>query len=218
MFVRLWMAENPTTISTTTSVQKARLLMQDIAVRRLPVVNEENQLVGIVSTTDIYNALPSSIDGSSAGSALVFSESTSVGDIMTPDPMWVGAMTPLELVAKRMRQHKVGAMPVLDNNELVGIITESDIFRAFMEIFAVNEDGVRVEIIMGKTSDEFYDLLGVLRRYGVLILSMSIHHNYGKNQRLITMKIDGEDLEYAFNAARKLGVQINYIQDDSEDF
>ena len=218
MFVRLWMTENPSTITTTTSVEKARSRMKEISARRLPVVNKENELVGIVSTTDIYNALPSFVDGSSAGSAVAFSESTTVGEIMTPDPMSVGPMTPLELVAKRMRQHKVGAMPVLSNGELVGIITESDIFRAFMELFGANEEGVRVEIIMGKDSEAFYDLFAVLRRHGVLIIAISIHHNYGKNQRLITMKIDGEELEYALNATRKLGVQINFIQDEGEDF
>ncbi|MCP3890714.1 MAG: CBS domain-containing protein [Desulfobulbaceae bacterium] len=217
MFVRLWMTENPISIKVEQSVAEAQLCLQENSIRRLPVVDESHQLVGIVSLQDISNVLPSVVDGSSAGSQVVFAESTTVAEIMTPNPMWVELMTPLETVARRMRKHKVGGMPVLDDGTLVGIITESDIFLAFMEVLGVNEEGMRVEMIISKKSKDFYDIIGILKRYGVSIFALSIHHSYGKNQRLLTMRIMGEELDDTLKALRKSGVQINRIQEESDE-
>ena len=218
MFVRLWMTENPITIITTESVATAQAVMEENGIRRLPVVDNAGELKGIVSVKDVYNALPSIVDGSSAGSGTTFSEGTSVAEIMTSGPMSVGSMTPLETVAKRMRQHKVGAMPVLDNGELIGIITESDIFRAFIEVFGGNEDGIRVEMIMRQESEDFYGILNILKRYGMSVIALTIHNNFGKNQRLLTLKITGEEFESTLVALRKFGVQVNFIQGVEDDF
>lgn len=218
MFVRLWMTEKPITIITTQSVATAKTVMEENGIRRLPVVDHEGQLKGIVSVKDVFNALPSIVDGSSAGSGSTFSEETTVAEIMTADPMSVGLMTPLETVAKRMRQHKVGSMPVLDDGELIGIITESDIFRAFMEVLGGNEDGIRVEMIMSQKSEDFYDILNILKRYGMIVVALTIHNNFGKNQRLLTLKLKGEEFDTTLTALRKFGVQVNFIEGVADSF
>ena len=218
MFVKLWMTKDPVTVKVDQPVAAANLCLQENRIRRIPVVNDTEQLIGIVSREDIFNVMPSAVDGSSAGSQSLFAESTKVSEIMTPNPMFVEPMTSLETVAKSMRKHKIGGMPVVENDTLVGIITESDIFLAFMEILGVNQDGVRIEMIISKKTEDFYTILEIFKRYKISILAVTFHNDYGPKQRLLTMKITGDELDSTLNALRKSGVQINSIQEEDNAF
>lgn len=212
MFVRLWMSKDPIVVSIDQSVAEAQQCLQENSIRRIPVVDGDNKLVGIISREDIYNVLPSVIDGSSAGISANFSESTKVAEIMTAKPMYVEPMTSLETVAKRMRKHKVGGMPVLEDGHLVGIITESDIFLAFMEILGVGDETTRVEMLIGKSSKELYQIFEIFKRHKMDVHTIAIHNDYSKSQRLLTVRIVGESLNSSLEALRKAGVQINRIQ------
>lgn len=215
MFVRLWMTKNPITVTVDQSVAEAKHCLQEQKIRRIPVVSDKGDLVGIVSREDIYRAMPSVVDGSSAGSEMLFADSTKVSEVMTLNPMFVDPMTSLETVAMRMRKHKVGGMPVVEDGSLIGIITESDIFLAFMDILGIKEEGVRIEVIISKKRENFYTLLEILKRYRVSVRTISIHNDFSQNQRLLTLKIKGEELESTFDALRKSGAQINSIKQES---
>lgn len=210
MFVRLWMTTKLITIGPEQSVIEAQRCMQDNHIRRLPVVDADGTLVGIVSQGDILNFLPSAFDGSSRGS---LADSTKVGDIMTCSPMCVNPLTPLETVAQLMRQHKIGGMPVMDdNNMLVGIITESNIFSAFMEVLGAGGDGARIEMIIGKESRALYAVMDIFKRYDISVQAITVHHDFGENKRLLTIRVRGEELDEMIDALRRSGAQINRIQ------
>lgn len=212
MFVRLWMTTELITISPDRSVVEAQVCLQQHRIRRIPVVDEEDQLVGIVSQRDILNFLPSILDGSSAGSGSV-AGTTRVGNIMTCNPMCVNPLTPLETVAQLMRQHKIGGMPVIEENgRLVGIITESNIFSAFMEVLGAGSDGARIEMIIGKESRDLYAVMDIFKRYDIIVQAITVHHGFGENKRLLTIRVLGEELDDMLDALRRSGAQINRIQ------
>lgn len=213
MFVKLWMSKRPlVTINQEQSVVEAHTCLLQHRIRRLPVIDGDGTLVGIVSQKDILNFLPSMVDGSSAGTSSL-AGSTRVGDIMARAPMCVTPLTPLETVAQLMRQHKIGGMPVVDDaGALAGIITESDIFAAFMEVLGAGGEGARIEMIIGKESRDLYSVMDIFRRYEVFVQAITVHHGFGENKRLLTIRVLGEELDDMLDALRRSGVQINRIQ------
>ncbi len=212
MFVKLWMTSAPITINQKQTVAEAHACLQENTIRRIPVIDDNKALIGIVSQQDIINALPSVVDGSSVGSPSFLAQSTTIEDIMTHNPMWVAPDTPLESVAQRMRQHKIGGMPVLEDGKLVGIITESDVFSAFVEVLGAGEEGARIEMIIGKKSSDLYDIIDIFRRYDMSIQAITIHDGFSGTQRLVTLRVMGDELDDMLDALRSSGTQINRIQ------
>lgn len=213
MFVRLWMTKEPLiTISPAETLGQAHTVLQQNRIRRIPVVSDAGELLGIVSQRDILNFLPSIIDGSSAGSQSL-AAATPVADIMARNPMCVHPLTPLETVAQLMRQHKIGGMPVVEESgKLVGIITESDIFAAFMEVLGAGGDGARIEMIIGKESRDLYNVMDIFRRYDIFVQAITVHHGFGENKRLLTIRVLGDELDSMLDALRRSGARINRIQ------
>ena len=126
--VKEWMTRNPITIAEDTSLTEASRLMKDNDIRRLPVV-EHGKLVGIVTWGDIREA-----SASDATSLTVFElgyllRELQVDRFMTRHPITVTPTTPISRAAQLMLEHKIGGLPVVENGKLVGILTESDIFR-----------------------------------------------------------------------------------------
>jgi acetoin utilization protein AcuB len=123
MLVRNRMSRPALTVRQDADFQKALALMQERKLRRLPVVDERNRLVGIVVERDLLLA------------AMRYLQSrVEVGDIMTRDVLTVRPDTDLVEVARTMLERKIGGLPVLEDGQVVGIITESDIFRRFVEL------------------------------------------------------------------------------------
>lgn len=117
-----WMTANPATAQEDMSLMGAYYLMQQRDVRRLPVV-ENGRLIGIVTRSDIQQQIPWNQDQMFGLAGRV------VGEIMTRDPLTVGPNQTLKDAAALMRTSHVSGLPVVENGQLVGIITESDIFR-----------------------------------------------------------------------------------------
>jgi acetoin utilization protein AcuB len=216
MFVKLWMNTSPITITANQTIAEAQSCMQENRIRRLPVVDQEGRLVGILSRQDIADALPSTIEGGKTEASSLLASTTTVEAIMAGSPLVAEPMTPLETVAQRMRKHKVGAMPVVQDGKLVGIITESDIFSAFMTVLGAGGEGARIEMIIGKTSRSLYDAMEICKRYHMLIQAITVHHNYGENQQLLTIRVMGDELADMLAALRKSGAKINRIIEEDE--
>jgi acetoin utilization protein AcuB len=126
--VKDWMTRNPITITEDTSLTEASRLMKDNDIRRLPVV-EHGKVVGIVTWGDIREA-----SASNATSLTVFElgyllKKLQVDRFMTRHPITVTPTTPISRAAQLMLEYKIGGLPVVENGKLVGILTESDIFR-----------------------------------------------------------------------------------------
>ncbi|MBN2470299.1 MAG: CBS domain-containing protein [Anaerolineae bacterium] len=134
--VRDWMTSEVIMVSSSCTLPDAYWLMLEHDIRRLPVV-DDGTLVGIVTLNDLRHPNIASIGGFVAGLDIIhINENLSrlpVQQLMTKNPHTVGPEASLLDAARLMLKHRVSALPVLEAGRLVGIITESDIFRAFVE-------------------------------------------------------------------------------------
>ena len=134
-----WMRENPVTITPDATLATARELMSENEVRRLPVV-ERGELIGILTNSDILRQLPSTVDASAVDEGdddtrLLLTQRT-VREVMTYSPMTINPSATIQEAAERMLEAQVSGLPVVRNGKVIGIITESDIFRLVVESWA----------------------------------------------------------------------------------
>lgn len=126
--VRNWMTPNPITITPQTTLPEAHRLMNEHNVRRLPVVNK-GKLVGIVTRGDVREAQASDATTLSVYELNYLLDQIPAKEFMAYEPITVSADAPIGEAARRMLQHKIGGLPVVEYGELVGIITETDLCR-----------------------------------------------------------------------------------------
>jgi Predicted transcriptional regulator, contains C-terminal CBS domains len=161
MFVGMWMVKDLLTIKPESPLGDIASLMARHRIRRLPVVAEDHALLGIVSYSDVLHAFPPDINPFSAVAEDDLhrlgedSRGLTARDIMHPNPLSIASTDPIEKAALLMRDKKIGALPVMDNHRLVGLITESDLFRAFSALFDTREAGVRITFDISSGEDVF---------------------------------------------------------------
>ncbi len=133
MLIRQIMTANPTTVGPQDVLRTAIEKMASVGCRRLPVV-EQGRLVGIVADLDIRQALNSPIVLHERWQDEDLIEAAPVQACMTFDPVTVTPQTPVIEAAQLMRNRKIGGLPVLDEGRLVGIVTETDMLDALIEL------------------------------------------------------------------------------------
>jgi len=126
MLVREWMTSPAIMVPPTMEAQEALDLMAELHFRRFPV-EQDGRIVGIVTRGDLEAKL--------GWDRLAWRRlDRRVGDAMTPSPFTVGPEDPLEKAVDLMLQHRIGGIPVVDHEKVVGIVTETDVFRAFVQV------------------------------------------------------------------------------------
>ena len=146
MFVREYMTHNPVTITADVSVPQALRLMRDKKIRRLPVLDRRDKLVGIVSDRDLLHASPSPATSLSVWEMNELMGKLKVKEVMTREVITVSEELPIEEAALIMADHKIGGLPVMREQTLAGIITETDLFKALLELLGGRRPGVRVTV------------------------------------------------------------------------
>lgn len=217
MFIKLWMQERVRTIESDTPIGQAKDILDQADFRHLPVM-QENKLIGILSQTDINRALPSAADSSLSPENVLIATQAHVSAFMSQNPITTTPMAPLEDVALLMRRFKVGAIPVLEEEELVGIITETDIFQAFIEMSGVGDPGARIELCIASNGTALYAVTDICKKFNMRLNAMSIYKNFSEEQQLITIRVNGEDLDALVNALWDSGAKVNrVIRSETED-
>lgn len=144
MLVREQMTTAPATIAPEATVPDALALMHERKVRRLPVLDSKKRLVGIVSDKDLLYASPSPATSLNIWEIHSLMSKITVASVMTKGVVTIGEDTPIEEAARIMADKKIGGIPVMRGEDMVGIITETDVFTAFAELFGGRKRGVRV--------------------------------------------------------------------------
>lgn len=147
MFVSMWMSKDLITANPEDSVSSIAELMRKHRIRRVPIVNDcdTQKLLGIVSHTDVMHAFPLEVEPSSAAAYAVESvQKRSAAEVMTANPVATTPDAPIESAAQLMRDRKIGALPVVHDGRLMGLITESDIFQAFVSMMHPAKASVRI--------------------------------------------------------------------------
>jgi acetoin utilization protein AcuB len=145
MLVRERMTRNPVLCSSDLPVTEAFALMKKERIRRMPVVDKHGKLVGIVSDKDLLRVTPSPATTLSAYEIPYLLSRVKVSDVMTKKVITVSEDTPIEDAARIMVDNKIGGLPVVNDDTVVaGIITETDIFKTFLELLGARKPGVRI--------------------------------------------------------------------------
>jgi acetoin utilization protein AcuB len=144
MLVRERMSQKPITITPDVSVTDALRLMHERKIRRLPVVDSHGKLVGIVSDQDLLYASPSPVSSLSVWEMNYLLAKLKIEEVMTRKVITITEDTPLEEAARIMADNKIGGLPVVRGDKLVGIVTETDLFKIFLELLGGRQSGVRV--------------------------------------------------------------------------
>ncbi|MFB3926816.1 MAG: CBS domain-containing protein [Syntrophales bacterium] len=198
MLVRYWMTESPWFAIEDMTLDEALGIMRRNRVRRLPVVRGK-KLIGIVALSDLYryieprNQGKASLPEDQAGKL----HNIRVGEVMTHSPFTCERNTSLEEVGALMRRKKIGAVPVVDRDELVGIITESDILGALASIARMGSDGRRIcfRIPVAKKMETFYEIVSLCEKNRLEILTLLTHPIQGNASHLVMLRVRGDRVE-----------------------
>ena len=133
-------------ISPDTTIAHAADMMREQKLHRLPVI-ENDQLVGLVTEGTIAEASPSKATSLSIYEMNYLLNKTKVGDVMIRDVVTISQFASLEDATYLMLKNKIGILPVVDNEQLYGVITDRDIFKAFLEVSGYGEEGVRLRFV-----------------------------------------------------------------------
>ena len=146
MAVKDFMTRKVVYISPNTTIAHAADMMREQKLHRLPVI-ENYQLVGLVTEGTIAEASPSKATSLSIYEMNYLLNKTKVGDVMIRDVVTISQFASLEDATYLMLKNKIGILPVVDNEQLYGVITDRDIFKAFLEVSGYGEEGVRLRFV-----------------------------------------------------------------------
>jgi acetoin utilization protein AcuB len=193
MLVYERMSRHPLIVSSDTPVDAALKRMREEKVRRFPVVEDESKVVGIVSEKDLLYAAPSPATSLSIYELHYLLSRITVEQVMTRNVITVEETDPLEEAARIMVDNKVGGLPVLREGKLVGIITETDIFKTFMEMLGARNQGLRLTLLCPEQRGQLAALTGAAAELGGNIISLGTFWGKDAASAIVTMKVVGVD-------------------------
>jgi acetoin utilization protein AcuB len=176
------------TVSPDMPINNALDLMKREHIRRTPVVTE-GKLVGIVSDKDLLNASPSPATSLSIWEMNFLLSKVTVKDVMTIDVLTITEDTPIEEAARIMADNKIGGLPVLRGDQVVGIITETDLFKIFLEFMGAREHGVRATLLITEKPGQLATLTKTLTDMGGNFIAFGQFVGTNSSNRLVTFKI-----------------------------
>jgi acetoin utilization protein AcuB len=172
-------------------IMEALNLMKKEHIRRLPVVDKRGRLVGIVSEQDLLQAAPSSATSLSVWEVNYLIGKVIVKEVMSKDLITIAEDTPLEEAARTMVDNKIGGLPVVRDREVVGIITETDLFKIFLELLGAREPGVRLACLVPNIPGELAQLTKAIFDAGGNVLTLGTFLGESSENREITLKVAG---------------------------
>jgi acetoin utilization protein AcuB len=179
-------------------------LMQKENIRRLPVVDREGSLIGMVSEREILQASPSQATSLSIWELNYLMAKISVDEIMTKEVITVEADTPLEEAALLMADHKIGGLPVMKDGKMVGIVTETDLFKVFLELMGARDPGVRLAVLVRNVPGELAHLTKAFLDLHGNIVAMGTTSGEDTSTGEITIKVEGVSQEDLLEAVKPL--------------
>ncbi len=173
MLVKKWMTTDVTTIDEDTSMMKASVIMKEKKIRSLPVVDKKGKLVGIVSDRDLRAAAPSKATTLDVYELNYLLSTMKIKDIMTQNVVFVRPDETVEFAAILMLENKISALPVLnDKDDLVGIVTQTDIFKVLIHIVGIYTAGIQFAFSLEDRPGSIKEVADVIRAYGGRIVSI----------------------------------------------
>jgi len=187
MLVRDCMTANPISVHPESDPLAAIALCRAARIRRLPVVNTQGQVVGIITRNDLELFL------SKAPSPGILKRQHRVEQIMVTPVITVSSEYPIEEAARLMVEHKVGSLPVVENGRLVGIITETDIFKQFVEILGGDAEALRLTVMVADVPGQLAKIVNAVAALSANIRSLVISRCEDPGSCLVTLWVEEAD-------------------------
>jgi len=195
MLVGERMSKPVITIRPETPMPEALDLMRKEHIRRLPVVNKHGELVGIVTEADLLRASPSEATSLSIYEVTYLLSKLTVDRIMTKKVITTTEDTPVEEAARVMADNKFSGLPVMRGKELVGIITESNLFRIFLELLGARRAGIRVTVSLPDKPGELANLTRAIHAAGGNVIALGTAMGESPSEGWVIFKVEGVEIE-----------------------
>jgi acetoin utilization protein AcuB len=209
-FMREKIRKNPITINPNASFFEGQNLIQEKGVRHLPVVDENNRLLGIVTERDIRKAGPSDVDMLSRQEASYLLKKLKVSAFMTPKQKLV-TITPdalIEEAVQLMHDHKIGCLPVVEGEKLYGIFTETDAMDHFVDVFGLKQQGTRLTVALEDKPGKMFGILEIFKKHNVNVISMVSPSFMVEGMRIAAIRIRTEEYEPIVKDLEKAGYKV----------
>lgn len=191
MLVKERMSHPVITIQPDQTIHDALDLMRSENIRRLPVVDNRGRLVGIVSEGDLLHASPSDVTSLSIWEMNHLLSKLTVDQMMTKEVITVSEDTPLEVAARVLADNKIGGLPILQDGKVVGIITETDLFKVFLEMLGAREPGIRLAVSIHNAPGGLAKLTKAIFEVGGNIMALGTFLGESTDNREVVLKVDG---------------------------
>ncbi len=212
MIVRNRMKADPVVLKKEDSLRKAMSIFQKEGFRHIPVV-DRGKVVGMVTDQDLHRITGGPTPTASIQELHYVLEKVKVEEFMTKDPFTVSPETYVEDAAQILYEKKIGALPVVENNYLVGIITKNDILETFLDILGLTTPGKRVEVVLEDRTGALSDATRVIKDLGVYLISGVTMPQKTKGKRHTLFRVAPDQVERVKEALRKSGPPVISVMD-----
>jgi len=209
-FMREKIQRNPVTIGPDASFFEVRALIHEKGVRHLPVIDKNNQLVGIVTDRDIREAGPSDATLLSIQELNYLLGKLKVASFMTPKEKLI-TITPdtlIEEAVQLMHDNKIGCLPVIEGKKLYGIFTETDALDHLVDIFGFKQKGTRLSIALEDKPGTMLGVLEVFKKHNVNVISIVSPSFIVEGKRITAIRLKTEQYEPIIKDLEKAGYQV----------
>ncbi|RPJ29124.1 MAG: CBS domain-containing protein [Chloroflexi bacterium] len=190
MFVGERMSRPVISIAPDEPINEVLAMFREEHIRRAPVM-KDGKLVGIVAERDLLNASPSSVTTLSVWEMNYLISKVTVKNVMTKKVITVDKDTPIEEAARIMADKKIGGLPVISADKVVGMITETDLFKAFLELMGARQKATRVTVTIPDHPGELAKITKAIANNGGDFISFGIFSGPDTNSRVVTFKVQG---------------------------
>jgi acetoin utilization protein AcuB len=177
-------------VSADAPIMEAFDLLKREKIRRAPVT-KNGHLVGIISDHDLLNATPSQATTLSVYELPYLLGKIKVKDVMTKEVITVTEDTPIEEAARIMADNKLGGLPVMRAGHVVGMITETDLFKIFLELMGARDKGVRATFLVEEKPGQLAKISQAVANLGGNFIAFGQFEGEDPSNRLVTFKVSG---------------------------
>jgi acetoin utilization protein AcuB len=185
------MTKNPVTIGPDMSVPDAQAIMRREKIHRIPVLDKSGKLEGIVTASDLIHASASPATSLDIYELHYLISKLKVETVMTKKVVTVTEDLPIEEAARIMADNNISGLPVMRGDVAVGIITESDLFKLFIELFGARHTGIRLTVLLPEKRGELAAVAGAIASLGGNIISLATFDGEDPTNSYCTMKVEG---------------------------
>ncbi|MCK9547189.1 MAG: CBS and ACT domain-containing protein [Sphaerochaeta sp.] len=197
MIIERRMTRNPVTATPDMSIAEASNLMKQEKVHRLPVLDKDKKLVGIITEKDILYATPSPASSLSIHEMAYLLSKLTVKKLMSRNVVTITKDTTVEEAARMMVDQDLSSLPVLDGEKLIGIVSKSDMFKILLELFGARHFGVRVSFIVDDKPGTIAKISQALSEAGMDIIAFGTFMGTDPTNAICTVKVQGATMSRA---------------------